>query len=147
MRTQNFSDISLPLNKSRVVARDSLYSDLNLSFIPNPVTGDINPVRDIEAIKKSVVNLILTNFYERPFQPEIGSGVRGLLFELADPITISDIEDAAQQVLENFEPRISVLEVVAVDDADNNSYTLSITFQILSTEQIADVTAVLERIR
>jgi phage baseplate assembly protein W len=147
MRTQNFSDISLPLSKSQVVARDSLYSDLNLSFIPNPVTGDINPVRDIEAIKKSVVNLILTNFYERPFQPEIGSGVRGLLFELADPITISDIEDAAQLVLENFEPRISVLEVIAVDDADNNSYTLSITFQILSTEQIADVTAVLERIR
>jgi phage baseplate assembly protein W len=147
MRTQNFSDISLPLSKSQVVARDSLYSDLNLSFIPNPVTGDINPVRDIEAIKKSVVNLILTNFYERPFQPEIGSGVRGLLFELADPITISDIEDAAQQVLENFEPRISVLEVIAVDDADNNSYTLSITFQILSTEQIADVIAVLERIR
>jgi phage baseplate assembly protein W len=147
MRTQNFSDISLPLGKSQVVARDSLYSDLNLSFIPNPVTGDINPVRDIEAIKKSVVNLVMTNFYERPFQPEIGSGVRGLLFELADPITISDIEDAAQLVLENFEPRISVLEVVAVDDADNNSYTLSITFQILSTEQIADVTAVLERIR
>jgi phage baseplate assembly protein W len=146
MRTQNFSDINLPV-KSQVVARDSLYSDLNLSFIPNPVTGDINPVRDIEAIKKSVVNLILTNFYERPFQPEIGSGVRGLLFELADPITISDIEDAAQLVLENFEPRISVLEVIAVDDADNNSYTLSITFQILSTEQIADVIAVLERIR
>ena len=141
-----FSDINLPV-KSQVVARDSLYSDLNLSFIPNPVTGDINPVRDIEAIKKSVVNLILTNFYERPFQPEIGSGVRGLLFELADPITISDIEDAAQLVLENFEPRISVLEVIAVDDADNNSYTLSITFQILSTEQIADVIAVLERIR
>lgn len=146
MRTQNFSDINLPV-KSQVVARESLYSDLNLSFIPNPVTGDINPVRDIEAIKKSVINLILTNFYERPFQPEIGSGVRGLLFELADPITISDIEDAAQLVLENFEPRISVLEVIAVDDADNNSYTLSITFQILSTEQIADVTAVLERIR
>jgi phage baseplate assembly protein W len=147
MRTQNFSDIDLPLTKSRVVARDSLYSDLNLSLIPNPVTGDINPVRDTEAIKKSVVNLVMTNFYERPFQPEIGSGVRGLLFELADPITISDIEDAAQQVLENFEPRIRVIEVIAADDADNNSYTLSITFQILSTEQIADVTTVLERIR
>jgi phage baseplate assembly protein W len=120
---------------------------LNLSLIPNPVTGDINPVRDTEAIKKSVVNLVMTNFYERPFQPEIGSGVRGLLFELADPITISDIEDAAQQVLENFEPRIRVIEVIAADDADNNSYTLSITFQILSTEQIADVTTVLERIR
>ena len=147
MRTQNFSDIDLPLSKSKVVARDSLYSDLNLSLIPNPVTGDINPVRDTEAIKKSVVNLVMTNFYERPFQPEIGSGVRGLLFELADPITISDIEDAAQQVLENFEPRIRVIEVIAADDADNNSYTLSITFQILSTEQIADVIAVLERIR
>jgi phage baseplate assembly protein W len=111
------------------------------------VTGDINPVKDIEAIKKSVINLILTNFYERPFQPEIGCNVRGLLFEPADPVTISDLEDAAAQVLENFEPRVAVLSISATDDADNNSYIMTIQFQILSTEQVSDVTTVLERLR
>jgi len=147
MRTQNFSDITIPIGRATIVARDSLFTDLDLAFVPNPVTGDINPLKDIEAIKKSVVNLILTNFYERPFQPEIGCGVRGLLFELADAITISDLEDAAKQVLENFEPRISVLDITTSDDSDNNTYTMTIMFQIISTEQISEVTTVLERLR
>jgi phage baseplate assembly protein W len=147
MRTQNKSDLVLKVGKASIVAQDTLYSDLNLSFIPNPVTGDINPIKDIEAIKKSVVNLILTNFYERPFQPEIGCGVRGLLFELADPITITDLEYAARQVIENFEPRVAVLDVSAIDDPDNNSYIMTIQFQILSNEQIAEVTTILERLR
>jgi phage baseplate assembly protein W len=147
MRTQDPSDLLVRIGKANIVARDSIYSDLDTLFTPNPVTGDINPIRDTEAIKKSVINLILTNFYERPFQPEIGCNVRGLLFEPADPVTISDLEDAATQVLENFEPRIAVLSVSATDDADNNSYAMTIQFQILSTEQVSDVTTVLERLR
>lgn len=147
MRTQDPSDLIVRIGKANIVARDSIYSDLDTLFIPNPVTGDINPIRDTEAIKKSVINLILTNFYERPFQPEIGCNVRGLLFEPADPITISDLEDAANQVLENFEPRVRVISVSATDDPDNNAYTMSIQFQILSTEQITEVTTVLERLR
>jgi phage baseplate assembly protein W len=147
MRTQDPSDLVVRIGKANIVARDSIYSDLDTIFAPNPVTGDINPIKDIEAIKKSVINLILTNFYERPFQPEIGCNVRGLLFEPADPVTISDLEDAATQVLENFEPRISVIRVSASDDADNNSYIMTIEFQILSTEQVSDVTTVLERLR
>ena len=147
MRTQDPSDLIVRIGKANIVARDSIYSDLDTLFIPNPVTGDINPIKDIEAVKKSVINLILTNFYERPFQPEIGCNVRGLLFEPADPITISDLEDAAKQVLENFEPRVRVIDVSATDDPDNNSYTMTIEFQILSTEQITEVTTVLERLR
>lgn len=147
MRTQDPSDLVVRIGKANIVARDSVYSDLDTLFAPNPVTGDINPIKDTEAIRKSVINLILTNFYERPFQPEIGCNVRGLLFEPADPVTISDLEDAATQVLENFEPRIAVLRVSASDDADNNSYIMTIQFQILSTEQVSDVTTVLERLR
>jgi phage baseplate assembly protein W len=137
MRTQDPSDLIVRIGKANIVARESIYSDIDTLFIPNPVTGDINPIKDIEAIKKSVINLILTNFYERPFQPEIGCNVRGLLFEPADPITISDLEDAAKQVLENFEPRVAVLDVSATDDPDNNSYSMTIQFQILSTEQVS----------
>jgi phage baseplate assembly protein W len=147
MRTQDPSDLIVKSGKASVVARESLYTDLDLLFIPNPVTGDINPIRDVEAIKKSVINLILTNFYERPFQPEIGCGVRGLLFEPADPITISDLEDAAKEVLDNFEPRVRILNISAVDDPDNNSYAMTIEFQVISSEQIAEVTTILERLR
>ncbi len=145
MRTQNPSDLLVP--KASTVAKTYVNADLDLSFIPNPVTGDINPLRDIEAIKRSVKNLILTNFQERPFQPEIGSGVRGLLFELADPITIHDIETAISRTINNFEPRVNLLEVNVNDEVDNNSYSVSITFQVIATEQVGNATIILERLR
>lgn len=145
MRTQNPSDLLVP--KASNVAKTYVNADLDLSFNPNPVTGDINALRDIEAIKRSVKNLILTNFQERPFQPEIGSGVRGLLFELADPITIHDIETAISRTINNFEPRVNLLEVEVGDDMDNNSYNVSITFQVIATEQVGNATIILERLR
>lgn len=145
MRTQNPSDLSVP--KSTNAARKYVHTDLDLNFIPNPMTGDINPLKDIEAIKNSVKNLISTNFQERPFQPEIGSGVRGLLFELADPITMHDIEMAITRTIENFEPRVILQNVEVSDDVDNNAYNVSITFQILATEQIGTATIILERLR
>jgi phage baseplate assembly protein W len=145
MRTQNPSDLLTP--KASTIARKYVHADLNLTFIPNPITGDINPVKDIEAIKNSVKNLIMTNFQERPFQPEIGSGVRGLLFELADPITMHDIEMAITRTIENFEPRVIVQGIEITDDVDNNAYEVSITFQIIATEQVGTATIILERLR
>lgn len=145
MRTQNPSDLLVA--KASTVAKTYVNADLDLSFTPNPVTGDINPLRDIEAIKRSVKNLILTNFQERPFQPEIGSGVRGLLFELADPITMHDIETAISRTINNFEPRVNLLEVNVNDEVDNNSYSVSITFQVIATEQVGNATIILERLR
>jgi phage baseplate assembly protein W len=127
--------------------RESTYSDLDLLFRPNPVTGDINPLRDTEAVKKSVVNLVLTNFNERPFQPEIGSGVRGLLFEPADDITIHGIEEAVRRVITNFEPRVRILEIDSEFFEDQNAYRLTLEFQVVSTGQVATTTIVLERIR
>jgi phage baseplate assembly protein W len=145
MRTQNPSDLLSP--KASTLAKKYVHADLDLAFVPNPMTGDINPLRDIEAIKNSVKNLISTNFQERPFQPEIGSGVRGLLFELADPITMHDIEMAITRTIENFEPRVIVQNVQIEDDIDNNAYNVSITFQILATEQVGTATIILERLR
>ena len=145
MRTQNPSDYSS--QKSIVVGQKTVHTDLDLSFKPNPISGDINPIRDLEAIKNSVRNLMLTNFQERPFQPEIGSGVRGLLFELADPITMHDIEMAIQRTIDNFEPRVLVQNIEIGDDVDNNAYNVSITFQIIATEQVGTVTIILERLR
>ena len=145
MRTQNPSDISVP--KSTTTAKKYVHTDLDLNFVPNPITGDMNPIRDIEAIKASVRNLVSTNFQERPFQPEIGSGVRGLLFELADPITMHDIEMAISRTIQNFEPRVILQKVEINDDIDNNAYNVTIRFQIIATEQVGTATIILERLR
>lgn len=156
MRSQNLSDLPLKINDQSAPApmrtltygkRESTYADLDLLFRPNPVTGDVNPIRDTEAVKKSVMNLVMTNFNERPFQPEIGSGVRGLLFEPADEITIHGIEEAVRRVITNFEPRVRILEIDSEFFEDQNAYRLTLEFQILSTEQVATATIVLERIR
>lgn len=149
MRTQTLSDISIEEsgNRSKFIARESTYADLDLAFRPNPVTGDINPIRDTDAIKRSVVNLVLTSFFERPFQPEIGSGVRGLLFEPADPITMHSIEEAVNRTIENFEPRVRVLDISSDFQEDDNSYRLTLEFQILSSQQTVTTDIVLERLR
>lgn len=146
MRSQNPSDLS-SISTASTVARKYTYADLDLSFSPNPMTGDINPVKDIEAIKRSVQNLILTNYQERPFQPEIGSGVRGLLFELADPITTHSIEQAIRRTIKNFEPRVAVIGVQVFDDVDNNTYNVTIAFQLIASEKVGNISIILERLR
>lgn len=148
MRTQllNPSDYS-STGKPSIVARNTLYADLDLLFQPNPVTGDINPIKDVDAIKKAIINLIMTNHMERPFQPEIGSGIRALLFEPADPITMHDIEHAIRMTIENFEPRVKLWDVQIIDNSDNNEYNVTITFQIITNEQIGSATFILERLR
>jgi phage baseplate assembly protein W len=155
MRSQNLSDkvlgnrpsSSQTMRELTYGGRESTYADLDLLFRPNPVTGDLNPIRDVDAVKKSVQNLVLTNFQERPFQPEIGSGVRGLLFEPADDITIHGIEEAVRRVLANFEPRARILEVDSVFDEGLNAYRLTLEFQVITTGQVATTTIVLERTR
>lgn len=149
MRTQQLlqpSDINVD-TKPTIVARTYVYADLDLAFQPNPVTGDVNPIKDVEAVKKSIINLVMTNHMERPFQPEIGSGIRALLFEPADPITMHDIEHAIRLTIENFEPRVKLWDVQVVDNSDDNEYHVSITFQLISNDQVGSATFILERLR
>ena len=87
------------------------WSDLDLDFIKHPTTNDIVRKTDVEAVKRSVRNLILTNRYDRPFQPEIDGGVTRYLFELATPSTKADIEYAIKNTIANFEPRAEVISV------------------------------------
>ena len=84
-----------------------IYKDLDLDFGRNPLTNDVNKLTDVEAVKRSVINLINTNNYERPFHPEIGSGLRGMLFEPISPLTAIGLQRKVEEVLINFEPRIS----------------------------------------
>ena len=127
-----------------------IYKDLSLFFTPNPVSGDVTMVTDVQDIKRSVRNLIMTNRFEKPFHPEIASHVRDLLFERFTPITFNLLRNRIETVLENYEPRVSVTDV-EIDDSgqamDNNNLNVRIFFTLRNDPQIQSVDILLERIR
>mgnify|MGYP001025001847 CR=1 FL=1 len=144
-RTQNLSD--LDLKKSIITARQSVYSDFDLSLKPHPNTGDITTLRDINSVRQSIKNLILTNPGDRPFSPNLGSGVRGLLFEPVDAFTALDIKEVIETVVSNFESRAQLLDVTVTDEADNNRYRVQIQFQIITSLDTGEVDFYVERLR
>jgi phage baseplate assembly protein W len=110
-----------------------IWKDLNLNFTKHPLTNDVSRVYDVEAIKRSVKNLILTDYGERPFQPWIGSNIRALLFENVDALTVSSLVTQIELLLENFEPRV-VLEAVDVDEMiDSNAIKITIQFTLTNS--------------
>ena len=124
-----------------------VFKDINLSLARHPITGDIASLTNIEAVKRSVRNLINTNFYERPFHPEIGSNVRSVLFEPVSPIVANVLERHVKDVIENFEPRAELIDVVVSDNADANEYRVQIKFYIVNSSDIVDMNIFLERLR
>jgi phage baseplate assembly protein W len=123
------------------------FSDLDLNFTIHPVRKDINRVTGDMAVINSVKNLVLTNHYERPFQPEVGSNVRRLLFENLDNITASSIEKEIEQVVKNFEPRARVTKVNATADFEENGFRVSMEFYIINKTSPITINFFLERIR
>jgi len=123
------------------------YKDLDLDFIPHPVSGDLLPLKDADAVKRSVRNLILTGLYERVFQPKIGSGVRELLFELINPLTQKSIEIAIEDVLRKHEKRITLISTLASVNTEENGYNITITFSVDAISEILVVDMFLERVR
>ena len=123
------------------------YRDLDL-FFSRKSNNDVNKVTDIEAVKRSVRNLILLNSYEKPFHPEIAGDVRGLLFENMTPLTSAVIARKIQDVIENFEPRARLTGVQAVPDFDRNAYEVTIYFYVVNAPtELVEVTQLLERLR
>ena len=124
-----------------------IYKDLDLDFGRNRITNDVNKLTDVEAVKRSVRNLINTNHYERPFHPEIGSDVRAMLFEPMTPLTALNLQRKVAEVLNNFEPRIDLQQVLANPDLDRNSYELKIMFYVVGSNSPIEVETFLERLR
>lgn len=147
MSTELLSDSSVANRKASVVSRRKPYADLDLSLTLHPVFNDIRPVKDLRAVKNAVKNLVLTNFNERPFQPKLGSNVRALLFENATPITIISIKEEIERVLRVHEKRVNQVSVDVTDDSDNNAYRVSISFNIISFDEVVDMDILLERVR
>ena len=130
-----------------LVARQPDFSDLDLDFIPHPTTKDVVKKTGIDALKRSVRNLILTNFYDRPFRSYIGSNAQKLLFDNASPIVANFLKDAINEVLTNYEPRIAVRGIQVNFDPDNNGYNTVIAFSIVNNNLPVVINLFLERIR
>ena len=124
------------------------YVDLDLFFGKKTSNRDISDVTDIQAVKRSIRNLVLLNSFEKPFHPEIASGVRDMLFELMTPVTAALLARQVQDVIENFEPRARLVGVRAIPDYDKNSYSVTVEFYVVNTPtELVDLTIFLERLR
>ncbi len=130
-----------------VISRSTDYSDLDLDFIPHPTTKDVVIKTGADAIKRSVRNLILTNFYEKPFRPGIGSSAVKLLFDNMSPLVSNFLENAIKEVVQNYEPRVQLINVKVNMDYDNNGYNARIEFVVLNRNEPATITIFLERVR
>ena len=132
-------------NKSKRSAR--IFSDLNLDFAQNPATKDIQKIEDVDAVKRSVRNLINTNYYERPFRPSLGSNLRAMLFELYSPQMNHAISKEIDLLIKNYEPRARLVNVKTNSDPERNGYEVSISFYVVNFPEQVQVQAFLERLR
>jgi len=124
-----------------------IYKDLNLNFEKNTVTKDIQKITDVEAVKRSVRNLINTNHYEKPFHPEIGSNLRAMLFENLTPQMNHLISKQIEMLIKNYEPRVRLVQVNAQPSYDRNGYLATISFYVLNHPEPVVVENFLERLR
>ena len=124
------------------------YKDLDLFFAKKSGSKDIRKVTDIQAVKRSVRNLVLLNHYEKPFHPEIGSGIRDMLFENMNSMTAFVLAKKVEEVIENFEPRVKLIGVRADPNLDRNEYEVTIEFFVVNTPtELVDLTVFLEVLR
>ena len=133
--------------QSKSTRNSRRFRDIDLDFARNAVTNDINVVEDVIAVKRAVKNLVQTNFYERPFQPELGCGVRELLFENFTPMTKVFLERKIEEVLINYEPRINLYAVNVDDDQDGNRLVVDIHFYVVGVPGPQVVETFLQRVR
>jgi len=136
-----------PSSRNPYVSREPDYSDLDLDFVMNPSTRDVNILTGTQDIKRAVRNLILTNYYERKFQSTIGSEVNALLFDLISPLTAVYLQDAISAVINNYEPRVKLQNVTVIEDPDNYAFNVTLEYIILNRDLPVVSTMFLERIR
>ena len=124
-----------------------IYKDLNLDFQQNTATKDIQKITDVDAVKRSVRNLINTNHYEKPFRPEVGSNLRAMLFEMISPQMNHAISKEIDLMIANYEPRCRLVEVSSNPAIDKNAYEVTISFYVVNHPEPVIVESFLERLR
>ena len=138
-------DAQITNDSDRVVKE---YVDLDLFFGKKRSNSDIQDLTNVKSVKRSIRNLILTNHFEKPFHPEIGSGVRDMLFENMTPVTSHILAKKIEDVILNFEPRARLVGVRAEPILDRNSYEVTIEFYVVNQPtELVDLSVMLERLR
>lgn len=124
-----------------------IYSDLNYTFTPHPVTGKLPVLKNEEAVKRAIKNLILTNRFERPYEPLFGGNILALLFENSDPFLEFNIKKQIETTIKNFEPRAILRKVDVVSIEERNEVQIDILFSIANQKNPVELTVILERVR
>lgn len=145
-RVYALNDANLNL-RAVVTSRDKLYADLNGTMIANPSTGDVYLSKDAAAVKQSIKNLILTNRFERPFQPKVGGHIRGLLFENMSPESYRMARERIRSTIQNYEPRAKLRDIRVQGRLNANEVYVTIEFQVVSTQETVSLLVTVERIR
>ena len=133
-------------SSSIIGSRTKLYKDIDLAFAARP-NGEIFKKTDAAAVKQSVKNLMLTNHFEKPFQPRFGGNLRALLFDLADDDAEEDIEERCKHAINIFEPRAQALNIIATARPDRNSVSVVVQFRVINTDELVKFTSTLARLR
>ena len=123
------------------------YSDLDLDFAKNPLSLDVNVKTDVDAVKRSIKNLIIPGRYERLFQPDLSAGVSGLLFEQLTPGTKNTIETRIRQTIHKNEPRANLRNVQVLEDFDNNELRVTVDFTVVNISRPVNLEFTLRRLR
>lgn len=145
MTTLNYSDQSILTSYTGRITRIRPYRDIDLTFTRHPTTNDVVTLLDMEAVKRAVKNIIMTSFYERPFNPNFGTGIRNSLFDLMDGFTTINLEEEIRSSLKNYEPRIVVNNVEVISEEDYNQLAISIEFTIINTKEESSIDIILKR--
>lgn len=127
--------------------KEIVYKDLGLSFIPHPVTKNVAVLKNENAVKRAIRNLILTNQGEQFFNELYGGNITSLLFENFTPITVMEIKASVIDTVQVYEPRATVLDVDVIAQPDSNSIKINIVFQINDSPQSSLLTFTVERVR
>jgi phage baseplate assembly protein W len=127
--------------------KEPVFKDIPLSFTAHPVTGNVKALVNRDAVKQSVKNIVLTNFYERPYSPNLGGDIISQLFENMDPITEYNIAKNIRQALDNYEPRAIIDEIKSDFFQDQNAINITITFRVRNNANPISVNVLLDRIR
>jgi phage baseplate assembly protein W len=130
-----------------MATKQAIFSDLDLNFTRHPITDDVSRKTDAAAVNQSLRNLILTANYERPFNSNIGSPIRALMFEPYSPMLRVLLKTVVEQTVENFEPRISLQDVIISPNESNNSLEINIYYYILNSTSLQSFQMTLERTR
>lgn len=123
------------------------YTDIDLTFTPHPVTGDVAVLRDADAVKRSLRNLMYMGKFDRPFEPDLGANLRQLLFEPINPMTEKAIDMQIRGAISRYEPRVSVTELTVDGRPDENGYVVTLKFVIDALSTFETITTFLEKIR